>query len=588
MSRLDRRLARIKAEIDISQLLSDYGYKVFANGGDREQQFSCNLHGNGRDLKPSARVYGHSQSWYCVSINERVLTNQGWVKLSDPQKVMRGEVLDGNGSWALPSDYLPRPVREVLRVTTSAGYAVTVTPDHEIEVVHRGWIQAQKLRPGDVLTVTKPAVPQFSQCRDLPLGDLNERDYHPRLKLPAQWSEQLGECLGYVFGDGWVIPREAPSSGIVGLTSHADDAEDARRVFRAMQEWSSGRGSEIHRTDVAVAPNGKEYAQDQYVFTIGNDGFCEFFQRLGFDKQDPPNQRRLPESIWDAPEDGVRGFLRGMYATDGSAFRPAGRKGIRVNLYSVSDLFLKDVQLLLLQFGIHSRVQAPSRTRKKGRLTHPCGYLQLATGLDVLEFRNRIGIANQRKQAVLDSYQYNPRGSRSFKPVVKSVRPAGTCLVADISMPHEHSFVAGGIKVHNCFACDKTRDAVETVRAREGLGFKDAIKFLEDKYGLPPLPWEDDDAYVAPEQEITIAERMSDLLQADRAFSDDRRVFVSDLDASTKDRSLPMETTVAFWEALDALTYKVEEGEINDTVGRQALAKLMQRYQQALWSASRQ
>jgi len=60
------RADRIHEEIDIARVLEDYGYAVYS-GMDREQQFPCNLHGDGHDLKPSARVYPESQSWYCFA-----------------------------------------------------------------------------------------------------------------------------------------------------------------------------------------------------------------------------------------------------------------------------------------------------------------------------------------------------------------------------------------------------------------------------------------------------------------------------------------------------------------------------------------
>jgi hypothetical protein len=48
-------------------VLADYGYRVSPHGEDREQQFSCDLHGDGSDSKPSARVYPSSNSWYCFA-----------------------------------------------------------------------------------------------------------------------------------------------------------------------------------------------------------------------------------------------------------------------------------------------------------------------------------------------------------------------------------------------------------------------------------------------------------------------------------------------------------------------------------------
>jgi hypothetical protein len=62
--RTQRRLERIKEEVDILALLEDFGFHVRADM-DREQQFSCRLHGDGRDSRPSARVYPETHSWYC-------------------------------------------------------------------------------------------------------------------------------------------------------------------------------------------------------------------------------------------------------------------------------------------------------------------------------------------------------------------------------------------------------------------------------------------------------------------------------------------------------------------------------------------
>jgi len=61
------RAENIKANLDIVEVLADLGYGVHSHGGEREQQFSCDLHGNGSDSKPSARVYPDSNSWYCFA-----------------------------------------------------------------------------------------------------------------------------------------------------------------------------------------------------------------------------------------------------------------------------------------------------------------------------------------------------------------------------------------------------------------------------------------------------------------------------------------------------------------------------------------
>ncbi len=67
MSRGKKRADRIRASLKMTKVLEAYGYDVSGDDHDREQQFSCDLHGDGRDGKPSARYYPESNSVYCFA-----------------------------------------------------------------------------------------------------------------------------------------------------------------------------------------------------------------------------------------------------------------------------------------------------------------------------------------------------------------------------------------------------------------------------------------------------------------------------------------------------------------------------------------
>lgn len=61
-----KRRSRIKRAVPLDEVLETYGYTV-RSGFDSEQQFSCDLHGDGNDSKPSARYYPESLSWHCFA-----------------------------------------------------------------------------------------------------------------------------------------------------------------------------------------------------------------------------------------------------------------------------------------------------------------------------------------------------------------------------------------------------------------------------------------------------------------------------------------------------------------------------------------
>jgi hypothetical protein len=146
-------------------------------------------------------------------------------------------------------------------------------------------------------------------------------------------------------------------------------------------------------------------------------------------------------------------------------------------------------------------------------------------------------------------------------------------------MPAEHSFLAGGITVHNCFACGISRDAIDTVQAKEGLSLKAAIRRLEDLYHLPDLPWEDEDTDEASQAPHRTLHRS---LDADKSFEDQLKLLYTTLGWITKERALPLSPTTAFWEAVDQISYRVKEGDILESKGRMILSEILRRLDQLL------
>lgn len=128
-----------------------------------------------------------------------------------------------------------------------------------------------------------------------------------------------------------------------------------------------------------------------------------------------------------------------------------------------------------------------------------------------------------------------------------------------------------------CFACDKSRDAVETVRAKEGLSVGQALSFLEKKYGLPFLASDEED-----ESAPTAFESVASRLDFRRSFGDELKMLVNALETATELRHLPMDTVLAYWEAIDKLVYQVREKIITERVAQAAVVKLYDKLLQTM------
>ncbi|PSP95384.1 hypothetical protein BRC78_00745 [Halobacteriales archaeon QH_8_68_33] len=158
----------------------------------------------------------------------------------------------------------------------------------------------------------------------------------------------------------------------------------------------------------------------------------------------------------------ARGFLQALFTADGSV---QGDKdnGRSIRLANVNLDLLKEVQQLLLNFGIASKVyedRKPARTKELpdgngGKKEYEtAGFHDLVISKDnLVRFRDEIGFLREDKsqqlEERLDSYVRGPQ-SESFTATVESVEFDGNEEVYDLTEPDTRSFIGDGIVIHNC------------------------------------------------------------------------------------------------------------------------------------------
>lgn len=351
----------------------------------------------------------------------------------------------------------------VFRLVTRHGYEVTATEDHKFLTVDRGYVLLSELKPGDRLLIQShegawgidsrlPNIEAIQEKmaimgkgRNRASGHLvTRKDFSEQYSnLPASWSHDLGLVLGWIVGDGWL---SGSSGSPVGMVFERADQESQEAIHTPMKEWF-GEGH-LHERQSVIQ------------LTYGRIPY-EFFKSLGV-REVPAYEKCVPESIWQAPREAVIGFLQGLFTTDGTVNISEVKKACSIRLASSSLRLLKEVQLLLTNFGIvskiHKRREAGQRRMPDGKDSHRlyqahADYELLIdkTNRDIL--LEKIGFlsdAKQRKASAFVGAKARRSNREDYETAVVSIQPAGVEDVYDLTEPATHSLIANGLVAHNC------------------------------------------------------------------------------------------------------------------------------------------
>lgn len=175
-----------------------------------------------------------------------------------------------------------------------------------------------------------------------------------------------------------------------------------------------------------------------------------------------PGDKTLTPLLERTSSDFYRGFLRGLFDSDGSV-QGSQEKGVSVRL-AQSDLpRLQVTQRMLLRIGIASKLYQNRREAgtsylpngRGGHANYPARaqHELVISGANLLQFQRLVGFADTDKsgrlQILLDRYQRRPNRER-FVAQVSKVTPDGVEDVYDVQVPGINTFDANGLHAHNC------------------------------------------------------------------------------------------------------------------------------------------
>jgi len=270
---------------------------------------------------------------YCTIGNTRVRTARGTLRIDaihrdlapDSEREVELEVLDRLGRPVRASRIFHSGDHPTLRLRTREGFELVATENHPI-----------------LCLVDMVGVPLllWKRLDEITVGErvLLSRTRTPMVDPALESEDQLALLLGALVSEGWASYRRVGFANTdQDFFSSVVDAYDALVGHdRSLRRETLPSGAILHRLEV----QRYDAWQDTPLAEL-----------VGLQSR----EKSVPETVWQRGPAFKRVFLQALFTGDGSSSL-LPRKTTQISYSTYSEQLAKDVQLLLLEFGVVSRL----------------------------------------------------------------------------------------------------------------------------------------------------------------------------------------------------------------------------------------
>lgn len=366
----------------------------------------------------------------CMAADQRVVTDLGLVTVAELYASQYAPKLAGRGviSQGTPM-LLPRPNAPMVKVLTSEGYSHKVTPDHRIWVVGKGWVEAQDIQPNDKIEL---------QTQSL---------------FGTESNEALAFIAGLIAGDG-TYSHDSANVRIELWKSKTDHlvSEVEQLVHSVLANRAINANVPVPATNTPVFKDcGDKYSLNsrQLATLLAEHGFtCD-------------TKLKVPEFVFKGTKETIEQYIRGLLLTDGTV-QATNKGAATVNIASVNKPLLEDVQLLLINLGITSRIKLMREVSVKdlpngkgGLSPYTCSavYRLQITSTEMskaVESFTQLGKARNNTQFLdlvsKESFRVKPKYQATFVGLEVLPNEDAYCLTVD---SEDHAWTVQGMITHN-------------------------------------------------------------------------------------------------------------------------------------------
>jgi ribonucleoside-diphosphate reductase alpha chain len=302
--------------------------------------------------------------------------------------------------------------KPTVKLILENGMEIEVTEDHKL-LTKEGWIES-KYCEGKELKLARIDVDKIENYGLKEVGEI---------KL----DNELGFLLGWLVGDGYVGEK------VFFYFNANTERKIAEYVKIAIEKRFGVKVSVFERNnEIWIYVSKKE--------------IVDLFKKLMRKKT------TLPEIVFLANSEFVKGFLFGLFSADGYVDNDGA-----VKLTSSNKELLKETQLLLTLFGIFSKIYERPYKRKFEYVTfngekreyESNGYFELIIkNYSRKIFEDKIKLIDSKNEKLLNKLK-KTKIDKEFIKVLR-VEYVGEKIVYDFSVPGFNRYISNGVISHNC------------------------------------------------------------------------------------------------------------------------------------------
>ncbi len=276
-----------------------------------------------------------------------------------------------------------------------------------------------------------------------------------------------------VTGDGTFSTKEKKGYSIVHIDLYNDDMSLGyvvqNHIDRLIKEFYPTLPNAHKREFKNSYPKVIQHTKNSQKLRFSNIRLGRVLDELfNFNKN---TKLRVPEVIFKGKKETVKGYLKGLFTADATVNRINNDNipTFAIQLASIKRELLEDVQILLSNFGIHSKI-TKMRDSKKGAFSYisksgevreyssnPLYRLNI-NGNSAVKFIDEVGFIGRKQTEALNilaereklGYSREGRKKEKFLVEIKEINYIGKEDVYDTTQLYNHSLIFNGLVTGNC------------------------------------------------------------------------------------------------------------------------------------------